>query len=94
MNTKNIIYFIVSILVTLFFATSCMNSSKSSVIPVNLTVEYLTNPTGLDVEQPRFSWILEPTKKNEYGQKQNAYRILVASNPKLLKADEADVWDT
>ena len=94
MNTKNKIYFIVSILVTLFFATSCMNSSKCSVIPVNLTVEYLTNPTGLDVEQPRFSWILEPTKKNEYGQKQNAYRILVASNPKLLKADEADVWDT
>src|SRR5690554_2474765 len=94
MKTKDVIIFIASVLITLFIATSCMYSAKSSINPTNLTVEYLTNPDGLDVEQPRFSWILEPTKENEYGQKQTAYRILVASSTKLLKADEADVWDT
>src|SRR5690554_123329 len=94
MKTKDVIIFIASVLITLFIATSCIYSAKSSINPTNLTVEYLTNPDGLDVEQPRFSWILEPTKENEYGQKQTAYRILVASSTNLLKADEADVWDT
>lgn len=94
MNTKELITFTTSVLIILFLSTSCMYSSKSSIIPANLTIEYLTNPTGLDVNQPRFSWTLEPTNESEFGQKQTAYRILVASNPKLLKADKADVWDT
>ena len=71
-----------------------MNDTKSSIIPANLTVEYLTNPTGLDVKQPRFSWTLQPANENDYGQKQTAYRILVSSNPKTLKEDKADVWDS
>ena len=94
MRTKNLFSYTASVLIALFITTSCMNSANSSVKPTNLTVEYLTNPKGLDIKHPRFSWILEPTKKNDYGQKQTAFRILVASSTKLLKADEADIWDT
>ncbi|MCF0233938.1 MAG: hypothetical protein HUK22_03045, partial [Thermoguttaceae bacterium] len=31
----------------------------SPLVPANLRCEYLTNPKGLDVKAPRFSWILE-----------------------------------
>ena len=85
---------VILFILSLFFTISCSNSSKSSIVPVNLTLEYLTNTSGLDVVHPRFSWILQPTKENGYGQKQTAYRILVASSHNLLKEGKADVWDT
>lgn len=94
MKTNKIITLFTSFLITLFITVSSMNDTKSSIIPENLTVEYLTNPTGLDVKQPRFSWTLQPANENDYGQKQTAYRILVSSNPKTLKEDKADVWDS
>ena len=81
-------------LLSLLFTTSCSISSKGSVTPVNLTVEYLTNPFGLDIEMPRLSWTLEATKESEFGQKQTAYRILVSSSERILKGDKGDIWDT
>lgn len=90
---KTLVYLSFILLLQLLFA-SCSNSSKSSVIPVNLTLEYLTNPTGLDVEKPRMSWTLEPTKNSNYNQRQTAYHILVSSSEKLLKANYGDVWDS
>ena len=94
MKTKKTIIFLTSFLVTLCITASTLKDTNSSVFPTELTVEYLTNPSGLDDVHPRFSWTLQPTKENEYGQKQTAYRILVASNRNLLKEDKADVWDT
>ena len=43
--------------------------------------EYLTDPLGIDVVQPRLSWKLESQWR---GQKQTAYQVLVASEEKLL----------
>ncbi len=57
----------------------------------NLRVEYLTNPLGIDAVRPRLSWTLE---SNRRGQKQMAYRILVASSEENLSKDIADLWDT
>lgn len=94
MKTKKTIIFLTSFLVTLCITASTLKDTNSSVFPTELTVEYLTNPSDLDDVHPRFSWTLQPTKENEYGQKQTAYRILVASNRNLLKEDKADVWDT
>ncbi|MEN6589092.1 MAG: alpha-L-rhamnosidase N-terminal domain-containing protein, partial [Proteiniphilum sp.] len=53
---------------------------KGSITPFQLTCEYLTNPTGLDIPHPRFSWKLTATDKTAFGQKQTAYRILVSSS--------------
>ena len=36
------------------FTTSC--SSRNSTIIDELTVEYLNNPVGMDIQKPRFSW--------------------------------------
>ncbi len=59
--------------------------------PENLRCEYLVNPLGIGVLQPRLSWVVQ---SEERGQVQTAYRLLVASNPKLLNEDKGDLWDT
>ncbi len=56
--------------------------------PKNLRCEYLENPIGIDVEKPRFSWMLE---HSERGQDQTAYQVIVSTDP---FAENADVWDS
>src|SRR5262245_11847015 len=56
-----------------------------------LRCEYLENPQGIDVEKPRLSWVMSSTKR---GQRQTAYRVLVANSEAKLKADQGDVWDS
>ncbi|MFN3422815.1 MAG: rhamnosidase, partial [Armatimonadota bacterium] len=60
----------------------------------NLRCEYQVNPLGVDVLQPRLSWIVEATDPNERGQRQTAYRIIVASSRQNLDKDIGDLWDT
>lgn len=66
----------------------------ASVAPVDLRCEYLTNPLGIDVGQPRLSWRLDATHPAKHGQRQTAYQILVASTAQLLEKNNADVWDS
>jgi len=82
----------------LVFFCSCLDvkasKSRASVVPVRLQCEYLENPTGIDVPQPRLGWILEATDKTGFGQGQTAYRILVSSTEKLLQKENGDIWDS
>ncbi len=55
------------------------------------TCEYVKEPLGVDVGQPRLSWKLESETR---GRKQSAYRILVASSIERLDAGEGDLWDS
>ena len=59
--------------------------------PTNLRCEYLTNPLGIDVVQPRFFWVPEHSDR---GQKQTAYQLLVATKPDLLDHGKGDQWDS
>jgi alpha-L-rhamnosidase len=59
--------------------------------PKQLRCEYLVNPLGIDVVEPRLSWIVESSERN---QKQTAYQVLVASSEALLKNDRGDLWDS
>jgi alpha-L-rhamnosidase len=59
-----------------------------------LRCEYLQDPLGIDVRQPRLSWILDPGTQNARGLGQTAYRILVASDRSKLDAEEGDLWDS
>lgn len=51
----------------------------------------VTEPRGMDVVQPRLSWLIESDRR---GEKQTAYQILVASSPGLLRPGAADLWDS
>ncbi len=56
-----------------------------------LTCEYLVNPLGIDTEKPRLSWVLNSGIR---GQRQTAYRVVVASSSDLLQNDRGDLWDS
>ena len=65
--------------------------------PTSLTCEYLCNPLGLDVRQPRLSWKVSAAQR---GARQTAYQIVVAEAPAILEAAPAGQiedglsWDT
>ncbi|PKK36996.1 hypothetical protein BWI96_08940 [Siphonobacter sp. SORGH_AS_0500] len=59
--------------------------------PQKLRFEYGDIRLGTGVTQPRLSWQLANTHP---GVRQTAYQILVASSPKKLAQNEADLWDS
>ena len=56
--------------------------------PANLLCEYLNSPSAVDVARPRFTWEL---RHSERGQKQAAYEVCVATDPRL---ETGLVWDS
>ena len=58
-----------------------------------LQCEYLTDPLGIDVQTPRFTWKLTDTD-HARGQKQTGYQVRVASSPARLDEGRADIWDS
>jgi len=71
--------------------TGCQALSNNNITVKEVRCEYLNNPLGIDVTNPRLSWILESDQR---GQKQTAYQILVASSIDNLNANTADLWDS
>jgi alpha-L-rhamnosidase len=112
----------------------CLQSAAVAYLKAeNLRCEYLKDPLGIDVTQPRLSWELRAGVRPSSGAagsdlpgalespyttphadvaapedgrtpvqspaiprgvKQHAYQVLVASSPDLLKAEQADLWDS
>ena len=61
--------------------------------PVELQVDNLKTPLGIDDPAPRFSWQLQDPAR---GARQTAYEVKVASRASLLdeSAGKADLWDS
>ena len=76
------------IMVCLLLA-SC--SQKAEVTVTRPQVEMLTNPSGIDVLQPHFSWVIQ-CQANDV--RQTGYHILVASSMENLNAGIGDLWDS
>ena len=82
---------------TALFAICCLVSLMALTVaaeplkPVHLTCESLENPIGVDSIHPSLSWKLESDKR---GEKQTAYRVLVASSIDKLDQDIGDLWDS
>ncbi len=66
----------------------------AAIHPQQLRLEYRDNPLGIDVTEPRFSWLVTSTDAKARGLRQTAYRILVASSENALRAGNGDLWDT
>lgn len=69
---------------------SC-SSEKNEAELADLQCEYLVNPLGIDVLNPRLSWIMESER---YGAAQSAYRIIAATSEMLLETEKPDLWDS
>ena len=72
-------------------AAAASGAAPGGAAVVDLRCEYRTNPLGIDTLRPRLFWRLE---SDERGQRQMAYRVLVASAADLLAADGGDLWDS
>ncbi len=57
----------------------------------DLRCEYLENPLGIDILQPRFSWHISGDKRGTY---QSAYQILVTDKKESLRDGTGNIWDT
>lgn len=79
------------LLVTVLILVGCDSSSDNEMVVNNLYCEYQINPLGIDESQPRMSWILTADQR---GEKQSAYRVLVASSQEKLAQDIGDLWDS
>lgn len=87
MKSKKTAYLLIGLLLT---AQSLLAGTAQIT---NLQCEYLTNPLGIDVRQPRFTWKIIDTGHTR-GQKQTAYQVLVSTSHALLDADKGDLWDS
>ncbi len=72
------------------FAQS-LGAAEGPLPPVNLRCEFLKDPVGIDVRQPRLAWVDLHTER---AQMQSAYQVLVASSPELLAQNKGDQWDS
>jgi alpha-L-rhamnosidase len=73
---------------------STVLGAAASIKATHLQCEYLSEPLGLDVLQPRLSWQLEATRDRARGQRQTAYQVLVATTERALRGEQADLWDS
>jgi alpha-L-rhamnosidase len=82
-----------SVALILFVAALAVTprDAVASLQAESLRCAYAVDPLGVDVADPRLSWIVT---SNERGQRQTAYQILVASSPETLDRDRGDLWDT
>ena len=68
--------------------------AEGCITPTDLRCEYLHNPLGIDINQPRLSWKLKAIDPAQRGQMQTGYQVLVASSQDLLARDKGDLWDS
>ena len=68
-------------------------SSSAITGPVELRVDDLKTPLGIDDPSPRFSWQLKDSQRDA---RQTAYQIQIASRPELLTngVGKGDLWDS
>jgi len=73
------------------FVMCAQTAGAQALSSAALRVDEMTTPLGIDDTQPRFSWQMRDSRE---GARQTAYQLLVASQPELLAAGKADVWDS
>lgn len=74
-----------------FFLQFAVLFASGQINVGQLSIEYLNNPVGIDVAEPRFSWMLESKERNVL---QTAYQLLVALSPEKLNEGQADIWNS
>ncbi len=76
---------------TLILALLAVPATAAPLAVSGLRTEYLSNPLAVESSAPRLTWLVQSA---ENGQRQTAYRILVASSSGLLARNQGDLWDS
>jgi alpha-L-rhamnosidase len=80
-----------TVFIILAFFLLAVIASATSAKPAQLECDSLITPLGVDDMQPLLSWQLQD---DNFGAKQTAYQIQIASEPDLLSKDQPDIWDS
>ncbi len=91
MNPRKVFYSFLSLILVSNYPAFSQEQTSTLLPPPNLRCEYRENPLGIDLPNPRLSWELQSEQR---GQKQTAYRILVAGSRDKLDKGIGDVWDS
>ncbi|PHN08268.1 family 78 glycoside hydrolase catalytic domain [Flavilitoribacter nigricans] len=70
---------------------ACASSRMDTSAPTHLQCMYRTNPVGLTVEAPFFTWWMESGKEDV---RQSGWQIQVATDSTALLAEENLLWDS
>ncbi len=65
--------------------------AAAGVVIKRLRCESRANPIGLDEAKPQLGWVLESSRR---GERQMAYQVLAARDPKNLLEGKAELWDS
>lgn len=84
-------FLLVLVLISGLLILNCEEPEQHSISVKNTFCEFAENPVGVDVSQPRLSWILSSPHR---GQLQQAYRILAAGHRADLEQNIGDLWDS
>ncbi|HYU30263.1 MAG TPA: family 78 glycoside hydrolase catalytic domain [Gemmatimonadales bacterium] len=80
-----------SIVLSLTLLAPAQGLSQNALSVDGLRVEYLTNPIGIDVVQPRLSWRIASTRRNTM---QAAYQLQVGTSEASLTRGANLLWDS
>lgn len=69
----------------------CLAADGAEYEVSDLRCEYLTDPLAIETPAPRLSWRIASAVR---GQRQTAYRVLVASDLEHLERGNGDLWDS
>ena len=89
MKNKNL--FSPKIIISLLFIFITFNANAQKLALVDLKVEYIVRPIGIDNTHPRFSWKIE-SDKNDVNQQ--SYEIRVADKMVNLKSGKNLIWES
>ena len=83
-----------TLLLVAMMLTEAAAASASALRVCSLRVEHNPKPCVVDVAHPRLSWVNEPKNERVRGERQTAYRIVVASSEQKLRHGDYDLWDS
>ena len=76
-------------IVSILLISSVFAQSQISVS--GLTCESKSNPVGIEIKNPRLSWIISSSERNTV---QSDYHILVSDSPEKLHNNIGNIWDS
>lgn len=76
---------------SLFVAIICSGDAIAQIQATELKCEYLVNPQGIDMPDPRFFWQITSEDNDAV---QSAYQLIVATSESLISENRGDVFDS
>ncbi len=92
-SLQNLVYMKVlsSFLIFFFVFIAGDSYSNPDTSSIAFKCEHLVNPIGIDVPNPRFSWVMTDLRP---GARQTAYRLRVAKDPSAFLQNKGIFWES